>query len=82
VGNQYRSAIFCHTTEQWRLAEQSKGVLQKTKPFRDPIVTEIVSAGEYYPAEEYHTEYLWSRNESKIPRHYCNNTRWHLGKCI
>jgi peptide-methionine (S)-S-oxide reductase len=39
VGNQYRSAIFYHTAEQRRLAEQSKGALQKTRPFRNPIVT-------------------------------------------
>ena len=57
VGNQYRSAIFYHTAEQRRLAEQLKGALQKVKPFRDPIVTEIVSAGEFYPAEEYHQHY-------------------------
>jgi len=57
VGHQYRSAIFYHTKEQQRLAEQSKGALQKAKPFRDPIVTEIVSAGEFYPAEEYHQHY-------------------------
>jgi peptide-methionine (S)-S-oxide reductase len=57
VGSQYRSAIFYHTAEQRRLAERSKGILQKTKPFRDPIVTEIVSAGEYYLAEEYHQHY-------------------------
>ncbi len=57
VGNQYRSAIFYHTVEQRRLAEQSKGTLQKTKPFRDPIVTEIVPASEYYLAEEYHQHY-------------------------
>ncbi len=57
VGRQYRSAIFYHTKEQQRLAELSKGALQKAKPFRDPIVTEIVSAGEFYPAEEYHQHY-------------------------
>ena len=57
VGHQYRSAIFYHTKEQQRLAEQSKGALQKAKPFRDPIVTEIVSTGEFYPAEEYHQHY-------------------------
>jgi peptide-methionine (S)-S-oxide reductase len=57
VGHQYRSAIFYHTKKQQRLAEFSKGALQKAKPFRDLIVTEIVSAGEFYPAEEYHQHY-------------------------
>jgi peptide-methionine (S)-S-oxide reductase len=56
-GNQYRSAIFYHTEEQRRAALQSKEALEKSKPFRGPIVTEIVAAGEFYPAEEYHQHY-------------------------
>lgn len=56
-GNQYRSAIFYHTEEQRRAALQSKEALEKSKPFREPIVTEIVAAGEFYPAEEYHQHY-------------------------
>lgn len=56
-GNQYRSAIFYHSEEQRRAALQSKEALEKSKPFRGPIVTEIVAAGEFYPAEEYHQHY-------------------------
>jgi peptide-methionine (S)-S-oxide reductase len=56
-GNQYRSAIFYHTEEQRRAALQSKEALDKSKPFREPIATEIVAAGEFYPAEEYHQHY-------------------------
>ncbi|MEI6207438.1 MAG: peptide-methionine (S)-S-oxide reductase MsrA [Desulfuromonadales bacterium] len=56
-GNQYRSAIFYHTEEQRRIATKSKEVLEKNKPFREQIVTEITKAGEYYPAEEYHQHY-------------------------
>jgi peptide-methionine (S)-S-oxide reductase len=56
-GNQYRSAIFYENGEQHRLAIQSKVALEKNKPFGDPIVTEIVPAGEFYPAEEYHQHY-------------------------
>lgn len=56
-GNQYRSAIFYHTEEQQREALQSKEALQKAKPFKEPVVTEIVAAGEFYPAEEYHQHY-------------------------
>ena len=56
-GNQYRSAIFYHTEEQRREALQSKEALEKAKPFREPVVTEIVPAGEFYPAEEYHQHY-------------------------
>jgi peptide-methionine (S)-S-oxide reductase len=56
-GHQYRSAIFYHNEEQHRLALQSKAELEKTKTFREPIVTEIVQATEFYPAEEYHQHY-------------------------
>jgi peptide-methionine (S)-S-oxide reductase len=57
IGNQYRSAIFYHNEEQHRLALQSKAALEKNKPFKGPIVTEIVQATEFYPAEEYHQHY-------------------------
>lgn len=56
-GNQYRSAIFYHNEEQHRLALQSKAALEKNNPFQGPIVTEIVQATEFYPAEEYHQHY-------------------------
>jgi peptide-methionine (S)-S-oxide reductase len=56
-GHQYRSAIFYHNEEQHRVALQSKALLEKTKPFKGPIVTEIVQAGEFYPAEDYHQHY-------------------------
>ncbi len=57
VGHQYRSAIFYYTKEQERLALQSKAELEKNKPFQGSIQTEIVSAGPFYPAEEYHQHY-------------------------
>ncbi|OGA95595.1 MAG: peptide-methionine (S)-S-oxide reductase [Betaproteobacteria bacterium RIFCSPLOWO2_12_FULL_66_14] len=57
VGSQYRPEIFFHTAEQKRLAESSKARLQKTKPFREPILTLITPAGEFWPAEEYHQDY-------------------------
>jgi peptide-methionine (S)-S-oxide reductase len=56
-GHQYRSAIFYHTEEQHKEALQSKAALEKSKPFKEPVVTEIVPAGEFYPAEEYHQHY-------------------------
>ncbi|MBI4401633.1 MAG: peptide-methionine (S)-S-oxide reductase MsrA, partial [Nitrospirae bacterium] len=40
-GNQYRSAIFYHDNEQKRLAEDSKQAVKKSKPFKDPVVTQI-----------------------------------------
>ena len=57
VGSQYRSAIFYHDEEQKRLAEASRAALEKSKPFRGAIVTEITAASEFWPAEEYHQDY-------------------------
>jgi peptide-methionine (S)-S-oxide reductase len=56
-GHQYRSAIFYHNEEQRRKAIESKESLEKNKPFAGPVVTEIVQATEFYPAEEYHQHY-------------------------
>ncbi len=57
AGSQYRSAIFYHDAEQKRLAEASKAALEKSRPFPQPIVTQIVAAGVFTPAEEYHQDY-------------------------
>lgn len=57
IGSQYRTAIFVHTEEQRKAAEKSKDELAKTKPFKDAIVTPIVAAAEFWPAEEYHQDY-------------------------
>ena len=57
VGSQYRTGIFYHDEEQKRLAEASKAALEKNKPFKGPIVTEITRATEFYPAEDYHQDY-------------------------
>ena len=57
VGSQYRSAIFYHGEEQHRAALRSKAALEKNKPFKGAVVTEITAAGEFYPAEEYHQHY-------------------------
>lgn len=57
VGNQYRTAIFVHDAEQMRLAEASKEALRTSKPFAEPIVTPIVAASTFYPAEDYHQDY-------------------------
>ena len=57
VGSQYRTAIFYHGDEQKRLAEASKAALEKSKPFKAPIVTPVQAAGEFWPAEDYHQDY-------------------------
>lgn len=57
AGAQYRSVIFFHNPEQRALAEASKERRQKSGRYKKPIVTEIVPAGEFYRAEEYHQRY-------------------------
>ena len=57
AGHQYRSAIFYRDDGQQRAAEASKRALEDSKRFSQPIVTEIVPAGTFYPAEEYHQDY-------------------------
>jgi peptide-methionine (S)-S-oxide reductase len=62
VGSQYRSVIFYHTAEQKAAALASKDKLQATDRYRKrKIVTEIVPASVFYPAEEYHQRYLEKR---------------------
>ncbi len=61
VGTQYRSAIFYHTPEQQHLAEQSKKKLEQSDLLKKPVVTEISPAKTYWPAEEYHQQYLIKR---------------------
>jgi peptide-methionine (S)-S-oxide reductase len=57
VGSQYRSAIFTHTPEQEKLARRSKEALEKSGRFTKPIATQILPAGPFYRAEEYHQRY-------------------------
>lgn len=61
VGTQYRSAIFYHSWDQQRAAEASRDQMAKSGRFKRPIVTEIVPVGTFYPAEEYHQQYLEKR---------------------
>jgi len=56
-GHQYRSAVFYRDEEQKRLAEASKAELAKSGRFKQPIVTEIVLAATFWPAEDYHQHY-------------------------
>ena len=56
-GNQYRPAIFYHDAEQKRLAEASRAKYEKLKSFRQPLLTPIVAASQFWPAETYHQDY-------------------------
>jgi peptide-methionine (S)-S-oxide reductase len=73
-GDQYRTGIFVHDDEQRRLAEASKQALADSGRFSQPIVTEIVTAGPFYPAEDYHQDYY-----EKNPIRY-KFYRWNCGR--
>lgn len=68
VGSQYRSVIFTHDQEQEEAARASKELLERAGVFPGKIVTEIVPAGKFYRAEEYHQKYL-----QKNPGGYCSH---------
>jgi len=74
VGNQYRSAIFYHTEEQKRLAEDSKRAIEQSKKLPGPVRTQIVPASTFYKAEEYHQDY-----HKKNPVRY-KFYRWNCGR--
>jgi len=57
VGDQYRSAIFYHSEEQQKLAEESRTALATSGRFDKPIATEITALDVFYPAEDYHQDY-------------------------
>jgi len=69
VGTQYRSAIFYHDDEQKKIAELSKEAAEEAHLYSNPIVTEIVPADTFYPAEDYHQGY-YNQNPNEG---YCNN---------
>ena len=64
VGEQYRSAIFYHSPAQEAAAKASASALEAAKRFHRPIVTQIVPAGPFYRAEEYHQQYLEKRGQA------------------
>ena len=57
AGSPYRTAIYAQDAAQLRVAQASKAALEKSKPFKDPIVTEVVMGGPFYAAEDYHQDY-------------------------
>jgi peptide-methionine (S)-S-oxide reductase len=56
-GSPYRSAIFALDAAQLKAAQASLAALEKSKPFPEPIVTQIALAGPFYAAEDYHQDY-------------------------
>jgi len=67
-GSQYRTAIFYHNDEEKRLAEESKKNLENSGRFKKPIETDILKAGPFYRAEDYHQDYY--KNHSVRYKYY------------
>jgi peptide-methionine (S)-S-oxide reductase len=76
VGTQYRSAIFTHDEAQKKLAEDSRRALEESGRLKGKVVTEIVPASVFYPAEEYHQKY-YRKNpvRYKFYRYNCGRDR-------
>lgn len=73
-GSQYRTAIFVHDEAQRAAAERTKAQLEEQYPDRTPIVTQIVAAARFWPAEDYHQDY-YRKNPVRY-RYY----RWGCGR--
>jgi len=56
-GTQYRSVVFYGNEEEKRLTEASKQAIEQSKKFTEPIVTQLVMASTFYPAEDYHQDF-------------------------
>lgn len=67
IGSNYRSIIFYYTPEQKKLALESKETLDKSGKFKNPVVTEIVPAGKFWRAEEYHQKYYLKGGKGNCP---------------
>lgn len=69
IGTQYRSAIFYHSEEQKNAAKRIMEEVEASGRWKKPLVTELVSAGEFYEAEDYHQDYL-QKNPGGYTCHY------------
>ncbi|MEE8310734.1 MAG: peptide-methionine (S)-S-oxide reductase MsrA [Candidatus Binatia bacterium] len=74
VGSQYRAAIFYHDEEQQEIAQRTRKEIEAAGTLPSPIVTQIVAASKFYPAEEYHQNYY-----EKNPLRY-KYYRWNCGR--
>jgi peptide methionine sulfoxide reductase msrA/msrB len=72
IGAQYRSAIFYTSDEQKQVAEKVKSQVDKFGKWKNPVVTQITKAPVFYPAEEYHQDYL-QKNPGGYMCHYLRN---------
>jgi peptide-methionine (S)-S-oxide reductase len=63
IGTQYRSVILYHDSLQEKAAREAVAELEASGKYKNPVVTSIEAASEFYPAEEYHQRYLEKRGE-------------------
>lgn len=61
TGEQYRSVIYFLSPEQEIFAKKSRDIMNQSGAWKDPVVTEITPFSNFYPAEEYHQQYLAKR---------------------
>lgn len=64
IGTQYRSAIYYHNDAQKQAALASKAALEQSRAYKKPVVTEITTFTNFYPAEDYHRDY-YDRNRAQ-----------------
>jgi peptide-methionine (S)-S-oxide reductase len=65
TGDEYRSMIFAHDAAQQKQAQAYKDALQRSGAFKQPIAVQVVAAGAFYPAEDYHQQFV-----KKNPEYY------------
>lgn len=73
-GDQYRTAIFYHDRDQQVLAQKSKQALDQSRKLSKPVVTQILPAATFYPAEEYHQDF-YKKNEKEYIEDRANSGR-------
>jgi peptide-methionine (S)-S-oxide reductase len=61
IGDQYRSVIFFHNNEQESTSKEVISLLEKESLYKDPIVTKVVEAPEFWEAEDYHQKYIFKK---------------------
>ncbi|WP_367106010.1 peptide-methionine (R)-S-oxide reductase MsrB [uncultured Psychrobacter sp.] len=74
-GTQYRPAIFYHNQQEKQIAEDAKQELQASGVYDKPVVIEIVPAGDFYPAEDYHQDY-YKKNPLRYKAYTFNSGRY------
>ncbi|MEO5971505.1 MAG: peptide-methionine (S)-S-oxide reductase MsrA [Bdellovibrionia bacterium] len=74
-GTQYRSIIFTHSEKQRKIAEEIKAKIEKSGAWKKPLVTEIIKAKSFYPAELHHQKYL-IKNPGGYDNHFLRDLKF------